>query len=66
MSDPQAPTIYSLQLTEEEALDLAAGTVPHTVRAMARWLCEDLDAQLRRNADRPVRERHGTQSKARI
>ena len=52
MREPQPPTIYSFQVTEDEAMDLAAGIVPRAVKAMAIWLCEDLDAQLRRNAER--------------
>lgn len=44
-----------LSVTEDEAVDLAAGYAPKTVQAMARMACETDDARCRRNAAKPLR-----------
>ena len=47
-------TLYTLQVDVAQIADLAAGTVPAVVRAMACY-CLDLDDADRRRAARPER-----------
>ena len=49
------PTRFQFTFTEEEIEDLAAGLVPHRVRADARAML-DFDDLCRRNAARPIRK----------
>ena len=48
---------YSICVSEEEVIDLAAGYAPKTVVAMARMLIETDDARCRRNAEKPARKK---------
>lgn len=50
------PTRFAFTFTEDEIEDLAAGLVPHRVRADARAML-DFDDLCRRNAARPMRRR---------
>lgn len=60
MSDePQAGTIDSFRITEAEAQDLAAGYVPSTIVAMARYALASEDQDERRAA-RPVKTKRLT------
>lgn len=43
---------YWLQVTEYDVLELTEGRVPDTVRQLARWLAEDLETMLARQAAR--------------
>ena len=47
-------TVCYLMLTEDEALDVASGYVPNSVKAMARLML-DYAEEDRRRAARPVR-----------
>lgn len=49
-------TVYWMIVNEQDAQALAAGHVPETVQAMARWLCEPVETMLERKA-RTVRRR---------
>jgi hypothetical protein len=60
--DPVHASQYSLILTAGDVQDLASGIINNSVRSMALWLLEDLDARLRRNAERPVRLDRGRRS----
>jgi len=48
-------TTYSMMLTLEDVMDLAADVVPLTVQQMARMLLEDVEEASRKNARRRVR-----------
>ena len=52
-------TNYSICVSEEEVIDLAAGYAPKTVVAMARMLIETDDDRCRRNAAKPMKPRTG-------
>jgi len=45
---------YSICVSEEEVMDMAAGYCPKTVRAMCRMLIETDDERCRRNAEKPL------------
>ena len=49
------PTRFAFTFTEDEIADLAAGLVPHRIRADARAML-DFDDLCRRNAERPIRK----------
>ena len=52
------PPVYALDLTEAEAIDLASGYVPKTVKVML-LLALDAAEDDRRRAARPVKQRGG-------